>query len=62
MPHLYRNHKTAILYDTDHALTEEELKCDDCVSTDSYLGYYETAEEKELLEKAYRGWLDSDDE
>lgn len=51
--YLYASHVDGHLFDSERRLSQEELFCNDCYETDSFIGEYCTEEEREILAREY---------
>ena len=56
--HWYIDHLYGNLYSSIDYLDYDDIYCEECGDSDTYLGYFESEEE---AEKAYREYFDLDD-
>lgn len=45
MPYFYRGHLSGNIYSSDEMLDYEDLYCETCGDSDTFLGYYDSYEE-----------------
>jgi len=55
MKHYYVDHLYGNLYSSNSELSFDELYCEECGDSDTYLGTFETEEEAELAYRKYTG-------
>ena len=47
MPYYYVCHMSGYVYSSDEMLSYEDLHCETCGDSDTFIGYYDTLEEAE---------------